>query len=162
MDDPRSFPCVRMCVRACERTCTHFRCRLIDAGRTAHTHRVNLRSVERFAASSSCFFFPRPFRSLSRSFIHARSLACSRLAPFARYRPLASFSPRLSSRFFSAGLTLLIDLHRDIESRYAAGRRSPYSATADGAYAIDASGKTRARKRRTRVKGGARDRILCS
>lgn len=61
------------CLRAHVCTCTHFRCRLIDAGRrAAHTHRVNLRTVQRFAASSSCSFFPAGRRRrLLPSFLRA-------------------------------------------------------------------------------------------
>lgn len=124
MDDPRSSPCIRACVHAYVRsqahvcTCTHFRCRLIDAGRAAHTHRVNLRSVERFAASSSCsFFLTVPHLSSSHSSVRARLLA--RLASFARYRPPPSSCPRWTIRF-PCRLTLLITSDRDIECRYVA------------------------------------------
>lgn len=46
-------------------------------GRAAHTHRVNLRTVERFAASSSCSFSPRPSR-LAPSFAFARARRVAR------------------------------------------------------------------------------------
>lgn len=102
MDDPRSSRLMRMCVRACVHsfgrarahvcTCTHFRCRLIDAERAAHTHRVNLRSVERFAASSSCSFSPRLFPSSSRSLYSHDIDPVSRLFFFVTC-PLV-FSPR--------------------------------------------------------------------
>lgn len=145
-------------------TCTHFRCRLIDAGRAAHTHRVNLRSVERFAASSSCsFFLTVPHLSSSHSSVRARPLA--RLASFARYRPSPSCFSRWTIRFLCR-LTLLIALDRDIECRYVAERSTtitlPGERGRNGAHAVGAPGKTRIREKRTRVKGGARDTVLCN
>lgn len=154
MDDPRSSRCIRACVHACVRsrahecTCTHFRCRLIDAGRAAHTHRVNLRSVERFAASSSCSFFPTvPHLSLSHFFARATR------ASFARYRPPPSF-PCLSIRFLSR-LTLLIAFEiSNVDTWRSDRRRSPYPANVN---ATEFMRRTRVREKRTRVKGEARD-----
>lgn len=157
MDDPRSSRCIRACVRACVRlqahvcTCTHFRCRLIDAGRAAHTHRVNLRSVERFAASSSCsFFLTVPHLSLSHSSVPARTTRIVRTVSAASFLPAFphSFRPQINVINCIRPRYRMSIRGGTIDDNHLTGER-------DGAYAvISARPEKQIREKRRALKAG--------
>lgn len=109
------------------------------------------------------FFWPFPiFRHLVPPFALARSHDSPR--SHAIGRPLLP-SLRWTIRFLCR-LTLLIVRDSNIECRYVAERSTtitlPGERRRNGAYAVGAPGKTRIREKRTRVKGGARDTVLCN